>query len=82
VIVLAQKEKVDLSEDDLNYWLKVVGSLNPLGKPSMRQDIEAKRPSELELFAGTIVRLGKKHAIPTPVNRMLYDGIRDLESRY
>ncbi len=82
VITLAQKENIDLTEDDLGYWLNVVGSLSPLGKPSMRQDIEAGRTSELELFAGTVIRLGERHAIPTPVNRMLYDGIRDLESRY
>lgn len=82
VITLAQQENIHITEDDLGYWLNVVGSLSPLGKPSMRQDIEAGRPSELELFAGTIIRLGKKHSLPTPVNQMLYNGIRDLESRY
>jgi len=82
VIVLAQQENIDLTEADLGYWLNVVGSLSPLGKPSMRQDIEAGRPSELELFAGTIIRLGAKHALPTPINQMLYDGVRELESRY
>jgi 2-dehydropantoate 2-reductase len=60
VIALSQKENVNLTENDLQYWLQVVSTLSSLGKPSMRQDIEAGRASELELFAGTIIRLGEK----------------------
>ncbi|HPF21555.1 MAG TPA: ketopantoate reductase family protein [Syntrophomonas sp.] len=82
VIALSQKENVNLTENDLQYWLQVVSTLSPLGKPSMRQDIEAGRASELELFAGTIIRLGEKHHLPTPVNQMLYDGIRSLENGF
>ncbi len=82
VILLSQKENVNLTDNDLLYWLQVVSTLSPLGKPSMRQDIEAGRPSELELFAGTVIRLGKKHHLPTPVNQMLYDGIRRLEKDF
>jgi 2-dehydropantoate 2-reductase len=82
VITLAEKENVCLNEEDLTYWLRVVASLSPQGKPSMRQDIEARRPSELDLFAGTIIKLGKKYNIPTPVNKMLYEKIRYIESQY
>ncbi|WP_439647377.1 ketopantoate reductase C-terminal domain-containing protein [Aquibacillus saliphilus] len=31
--------------------------MNPEGKPSMRQDMEAKRHSEVELFGGTVLEL-------------------------
>ena len=48
----------------------------------MRQDGKNCRPSEVELFAGTIRRLGKKHGIPTPVNDWLYDQIKRMEAAY
>ena len=56
--------------------------MSPEGKPSMRQDIEAKRPTEVELFAGTVIELGKKYGIPTPVNQSLYEQIKALEAQY
>lgn len=82
VIALSEKENICLNENDLNYWLSVVSSLSPQGKPSMRQDIEAQRPSELELFAGTVIQLGEKYNIPTPINKMLYEKIKAIESQY
>ena len=82
VIPLAAKEGVTLTEEDLNYWLEVLSKLSPEGKPSMRQDIEAKRPTEVELFAGTVIELGKKYGIPTPVNQSLYEQIKALEAQY
>ena len=82
VILLSEKEGIHLTEEDLNYWLKVLGPLNPDGKPSMAQDVEAKRLSEVELFAGTVVELGKKYGVETPVNKELYEQIRAIESQY
>lgn len=78
-LVLARAEGVNLTEDDLSYWLKVLSTLNPSGKPSMRQDLEAGRKSEVGLFAGTVLELGKKHRIDCPVNRMLFDRITEVE---
>ena len=82
VLVLSEKEGIYLTESDLNYWLNVLKPLNPSLKPSMRQDLEAKRCSEVELFSGTVISLGKKHGIPTPVNRELYDRIKAIESKF
>ena len=82
VIALSEKEGINLSESDLEYWLKVIDKLGPQGKPSMLQDIEAGRYSEVELFSGTVLQLGSKHGIPTPVNKMFYEKIKVLESHY
>jgi 2-dehydropantoate 2-reductase len=82
VIVLSEKEGVFLTEDDLNYWLEVLKPLNPAGKPSMRQDLEAKRLSEVELFSGTVLSLGQKYEIYTPVNKELYNRIKEIESKF
>lgn len=82
VIALSKAEGVNLTEDDLNYWLDILDTLNPEGKPSMRQDMEARRYSEVELFSGTVLELGRKYGIATPVNEQLYDRIKTVESRY
>ncbi len=82
VIVLSEKEGINLTEEDLRYWLAVLAKLSPEGKPSMRQDVEAKRYSEVDLFAGTVLELGQKHGVATPVNKELYDRIKRVESEY
>ncbi|PKM55450.1 MAG: 2-dehydropantoate 2-reductase [Firmicutes bacterium HGW-Firmicutes-5] len=82
VMSLAQKEGVHLTEKDLVYWLKILDTLNPKGRPSTRQDMEARRISEVELFAGTVILLGKKHHIETPINQKLYDRIKYFESLF
>ncbi len=82
VMALSWKEGINLTEDDLNYWVGVINSVSPDGKPSMRQDVEAGRLSEVDLFAGTVLELGRKHNVPTPVNEMLYNRIKEMESKY
>ncbi|WP_240376018.1 ketopantoate reductase family protein [Bacillus piscicola] len=82
VIALSEWEGATLTDEDLHYWLAVLGTLNPEGKPSMAQDLEAKRFSEVELFAGTVLRLASKHNIPTPVNRSFYEEVMRIESGY
>ncbi|GER68284.1 2-dehydropantoate 2-reductase [Weizmannia acidilactici] len=82
VMALSEKEGFPLGEEDLRYWLKVVGALSPGGKPSMVQDVEAKRYSEVGLFSGTVIELGKKYGVPVPVNEELYRRIREIESTY
>lgn len=82
VVGLAEKEGIDLHEADIEWWLGVLGTLNPEAKPSMRQDLEAGRRSEVDLFAGTVLALGRKHGIATPVNQELYDKIIRIENSF
>ena len=80
VQAVAEAEGVHLGEQDMDYWLSVIDRLNPLGKTSMRQDVEAGRRTEVELFAGTVLRLGRKHEIDVPVNEQLEREILCLAS--
>lgn len=82
VIVLSEKEGLNLTEADLEYWLNVLDGLSPEGKPSMRQDMEAKRFSEVELFSGAVLELGRKYGVSTPVNEELYLRIKTIEAQY
>lgn len=49
---LAAMEGYPISDEEFDDWVKLADSLSPAGKPSMRQDGEAHRKSEVELFAG------------------------------
>ncbi|WP_160725411.1 ketopantoate reductase family protein [Bacillus sp. USDA818B3_A] len=82
VMDLSEKAGAFITEEDLNYWLRVLGALSPNGKPSMAQDVEAKRFSEVDLFSGTVVELGKKFGVRTPANQTLYERIKQMESHY
>ncbi|MBR6950701.1 MAG: ketopantoate reductase family protein [Oscillospiraceae bacterium] len=68
VVAVANAEGIGLSEQDVTEWTATIDGLNPDGEPSMRQDSKAGRPTEVQLFAGTVCALGRKHGIPTPVN--------------
>jgi 2-dehydropantoate 2-reductase len=82
VMTLSVYEGTNLTEADLNYWLSVLATLSPEGKPSMAQDLEARRYSEVGLFAGAVLEMGEKHQVPTPVNKKLFDTIKSIEGTY
>lgn len=48
---------------------------------STLQDLDAKRETEIEMFSGTLVRLGKELGIETPYNDFAYHVIRCLEEK-
>ena len=79
---IAALEGYPIPDAEFDEWVALADSLAPEGKPSMRQDGEAHRPSEVELFAGTMVRLGRQHGVPTPVNDWLYARVKEMEAAY
>jgi 2-dehydropantoate 2-reductase len=81
VIQLAQKAGVNLSEDDIRGFEPVLARLNRQGKTSMLQDVDAGRKTEVEMFAGRVITLGRQYNVPVPVNQMLFDQIRAIESK-
>ena len=74
-IAVANAEGIDLDETDLQGWYDFLNTLSPAGKTSMLQDVEAGRKTEVEIFGGKVVDLGKKHAVDTPVNRTVVNAI-------
>ena len=82
-MVVAQSEGIYLTEKDVDFWSStVLPTLNPTGFPSMKQDVDSHRPTEVELFGGTICRLGKAHNIPTPVNDAFVAKIKEIEASF
>ncbi|PKN67653.1 MAG: 2-dehydropantoate 2-reductase [Deltaproteobacteria bacterium HGW-Deltaproteobacteria-12] len=80
VILLSAKTGVHLTEEDIDQASKVLSNINPLGKTSMLQDIEAGRKTEVEMFAGKVIELGRKMNVPTPINQQFFDAIRKIEA--
>ena len=79
VIELAELLGINLTDRDVDEWYTFLNTLSPQGKPSMLQDIEAGRKTEVEMFSGKVVKLGKELAVPTPVNQTVLRIIRVLE---
>jgi 2-dehydropantoate 2-reductase len=48
-------------------------------KASMLQDVEARRPTEIDFLNGGIVRFGDEHGVPTPLNRAIWALVKGLE---
>ena len=60
-------------------WRKAAENLPPEFKASVLQDIEKGSRTEIDYINGSVVRLGEKHGIPTPVNGVLVAGIKGIE---
>jgi len=80
VIALAGKVHVSLSEQDMADFDPFLARLSPQGKTSMLQDVEAGRKTEVEMLAGKIIEMGRRVGVSTPVNQMLFDQIKKIET--
>jgi len=79
VIGFANACGVDLREEDFQEFLRILDTLDSNGGTSMYQDMQAGRLTEVDIFAGEIMRLGAEKGIAVPYNTMLYHMIKALE---
>ena len=56
-------------------------TVSPKARFSTLQDLDAKRHTEVDMFSGVLVRLGKQLGIPTPYNALALDIIKALEEK-
>lgn len=82
ILNIAHAKKIHLTEDDLEDVVNILIHYPPEKKTSMLQDIEARRRTEIDSFAGTVREYGKKYNVNTPVNDVLYYGIKAKEKVY
>ena len=78
---IAKAEGVNNTENLLKDTLEALNSMLPEGKTSMLQDIEAGKKTEIDIFSGTIIKLGKKHNIPTPFNEKVLNKILEIQNK-
>ncbi|MEG1607041.1 MAG: ketopantoate reductase family protein [Mucinivorans sp.] len=48
--------------------LKLIGTMNGEDRSSMLQDVDAHRPTEIDIFAGEVCRLGESLGVATPLH--------------
>ena len=53
----------------------------PDSRYSTLQDLDAKRPTEIDMFSGALCRMGKEYGIPTPFNDFAFHAIKALEEK-
>jgi 2-dehydropantoate 2-reductase len=82
VVAVGQAEGIDLGEKEINQYLDIIASLDPAATPSMGQDRRQGRASEVDMFAGEVIALGKKHGIKVPANERLYRRVKEIEAEY
>ena len=82
VITIANAEGVNLTNADVDYYVNILKTLDPDGVPSMRQDGIAKRKTEVDMFAGTVIDMAKKHGISVPVNERILKTVKKMEEDF
>jgi 2-dehydropantoate 2-reductase len=82
VIAVSQYETSPLNGEDLAHWLDVLGTMNPTGKTSMLQDVQARRKTEVELFSGYVVGKAAQHGVSVPENERMLRELLALENSY
>lgn len=75
VQAIAKAEGVRNTESMINETIEHLHTMIPEGKTSMLQDVDAGRKTEVEMFAGTVIKLGKEFGIPTPYNKIIKEMI-------
>ena len=79
VVAVAKAKGVDISESES---ASAKGSKSSKSaRYSTLQDIDAKRHTEVDMFAGAMVRMGKELGIATPYNEYTYNVIKAIEER-
>jgi 2-dehydropantoate 2-reductase len=81
-VALSRSMGTGLGDADVPTWYDTLMKLSPDGKTSMLQDVEARRKTEVDAFAGAVISLAESRGVPVPVNRTLYNLIRAIERGY
>lgn len=76
---IANAKGIDMSKLDKS---SARGSKVPkTARYSTLQDLDAKRHTEIDMFSGALIRMGRELGIPTPYNEYTYHIIKALEEK-
>jgi 2-dehydropantoate 2-reductase len=78
---VAKAKGVGLKPDIIEKTMAMVDTFDYDTTSSLTRDVLDGRPSEVEYQNGTVVRLGKKLGVPTPVNQFIYSCILIIEQK-
>lgn len=81
VQAVAVAKGIIITEEQMRKQYDTVCRIPYDNKPSTLQDLEAGHKTEIDMFAGGMVRMGKELGIETPICWMLLQGIKALEEK-
>jgi 2-dehydropantoate 2-reductase len=76
VDAVARASGITLPDECVDQALAFLTQLESSARGSMYYDLAAGRRLELEVLNGTVVRLGREHGIPTPLNFAIYAALK------
>ena len=78
---VARAARVELHDDpwEMNVLATQRGFRH---SPSMLEDVEARRPTELELINGALVREARRYGVPVPLHTAVYRLVKAKEASY
>ena len=79
IYLVSQKAGATLEKDLVDQTMAYIDTYPYDASTSMARDIWEGKPSEIEYQNGTIVALGLKYGIDTPVNRFIYHSLLPME---
>ena len=79
VVAVAAAKGITLSAEADNFVSS--GIVSKAARYSTLQDLDAKRHTEVDMFAGAVVEMGKELGIPTPYNEFVYNIIKAIEEK-
>jgi 2-dehydropantoate 2-reductase len=79
--LLSQKIGINIEADFVEKSVSFIDTYPYDTTSSLTRDVWENRPSEIEYQNGTVVRLGEKYGVDTPVNRFVYYSILPGELR-
>lgn len=79
VEAVAVAKGIDMSK--VNISSTRGSAVPPTARYSTLQDIDAGRHTEIDMFSGALVRMGKELGVPTPYNEYTYHMIKALEEK-
>lgn len=79
VVAIAAARGIDISDEENPAG--VASAAKPSARFSTLQDLDAKRTTEIEMFSGALVRMGKELHVATPFNDFTYHAIKALEEK-
>ena len=82
VCAIAREKGIPVGEREVAQYLNILRTLDPEALPSMGQDRRQKNPSEVDMFAGVVNRMGEELGIATPVNQYILRRVREIEAAY
>lgn len=78
---LALKMGIHLEPDTLSKSISFIDAIPAESTSSLTRDVWEGKPSEIDYQNGTVVKLGEKYGVPTPVNRFIYNCILPMEKK-